>query len=87
LSTRWAGILTRAKLQLRVGTTASGAQSGLSPNQVSGAILSFESGGTIMAIRPLPIGTGRLEHDLLQVIAIGDDDHEVEFVLLLRATN
>jgi hypothetical protein len=39
-----------------------------------------------MAIRPLPIGTGRLEHDLLQVIAIGDDDHEVEFVLLLRAT-
>jgi hypothetical protein len=40
-----------------------------------------------MAIRPLPIGPGRLEHDLLQVIAIGDDDHEVEFVLLLRATN
>jgi hypothetical protein len=32
-------------------------------------------------------GPGRLEHDLLQAIAAGDDDHEVEFAILLHQTS
>jgi hypothetical protein len=30
---------------------------------------------------------GRLEHYLLQVIAIGDEDHKVEFAILLHQTS
>ena len=63
------------------------AQSGRSPNLVSGAILSCDSAARLVAICPLPTDPGWLEHDLLQAIATGDDDHEVEFALLLHQTS
>jgi len=63
------------------------AQSGRSPNQISGAILSCDSAARLMAICPLPTDFGRFEHDLLQAITTGDDDHEVEFAILLHQTS
>jgi predicted ATPase len=40
-----------------------------------------------VAICPLPTDPGRFEHDLLQAITTGDDDHEVEFAILLQQTS
>ena len=63
------------------------AQSGRSPNQISGAILSCHSAARSVAICPLPTGPGRFEHDLLQAITTGDENHEVEFAILLHQTS
>jgi hypothetical protein len=60
------------------------AQSGRSPNLISGAILSCDSAARLVAICALPTDPGWLEHDLLQAITIGDDDHKVEFAILLH---
>jgi hypothetical protein len=37
--------------------------------------------------RALLTDPGRLKHDLLQSTVTGDDDHEVEFAILLRQTS
>ena len=63
------------------------AQSGRSPNPISGAILLCDSAAPLVAICPLPTDPERFEHYLLQAIAIGDDDHEVEFAILLHQTS
>jgi hypothetical protein len=60
------------------------AQSDRSPNDISGAILSCHSAARPVAICPLPTGPGRFEHDLLQAITTGDENHEVEFAILLH---
>ena len=60
------------------------AQSGRSPNEISGAILSCHSAARPVAICPLPTGPGRFEHDLLQAITTGDENHEVEFAIVLH---
>lgn len=60
------------------------AQSGRSPNLISGAILSCDSAARLVAICPLPTDPGWLEHDLLQAITSGDDDHKVEFAIMLH---
>jgi len=67
-----------------VGMSAHGAQSGRSPNLISGAILSCDSAARLVAICPLPTDPRWLEHDLLQAITICDDDHKVEFAILLH---
>ena len=41
-------------------------------------------GKPVVAIRLLLANPGRFERDLLQAIATGDDDHEVEFAILLH---
>jgi hypothetical protein len=53
-------------------------QIGRWPNPTSRAILLRDSAAPLVATCPLPTDPGRLEHDLLQGIATGDDDHEVE---------
>jgi hypothetical protein len=73
----WIGSLKRPLL----------AVSGRSPNLVSGTMLSCDSAARLVAICSLPTDSGWLEHDLLQAIATGDDDHEVEFALLLHQTS
>src|SRR3954454_23349632 len=56
-------------------------------NKISGAILSYDWAARLVAICPLPIDLGRLEHYLLQAISIGDKDHKVEFAILLHQTS
>jgi hypothetical protein len=40
-----------------------------------------------MASWLFPADSGRFEHDLLQAIAIGDEDHKVEFAILHHQTS
>jgi hypothetical protein len=60
------------------------AQRGHFPNEISGAILSCHSAARPVAICPFTYRTGRFEHDFLQAITTGDENHEVEFAILLH---